>query len=112
MYVDFCGCCVAFLTNIRFFFFNYFLCAHLFAHIELVCLCSVCFFSSRRRHTICPLVTGVQTCALPILKDRIGQKRSRRCERALSSSRVSRSASANATSTSIARPNRRGSCAR
>src|SRR3546814_14785623 len=25
------------------------------------------FFSSRRRHTICALVTGVQTCALPIL---------------------------------------------
>src|SRR3546814_17342000 len=29
---------------------------------------SIChfFFSSRRRHTICALVTGVQTCALPI----------------------------------------------
>src|SRR3546814_3194818 len=27
------------------------------------------FFSSRRRHTICALVTGVQTCALPILLD-------------------------------------------
>src|SRR3546814_2325449 len=26
----------------------------------------VCFFSSRRRHTICALGTGVQTCALPI----------------------------------------------
>src|SRR3546814_9013151 len=28
----------------------------------------VCFFvlSSRRRHTMCALVTGVQTCALPI----------------------------------------------
>src|SRR3546814_6461921 len=25
------------------------------------------FFSSRRRHTGCALVTGVQTCALPIL---------------------------------------------
>src|SRR3546814_10356663 len=25
-------------------------------------------FSSRRRHTICALVTGVQTCALPILE--------------------------------------------
>src|SRR3546814_10408216 len=24
------------------------------------------FFSSRRRHTICAVVTGVQTCALPI----------------------------------------------
>src|SRR3546814_14888783 len=27
------------------------------------------FFSSRRRHTRCALVTGVQTCALPILVD-------------------------------------------
>src|SRR3546814_2034238 len=27
------------------------------------------FFSSRRRHTRCALVTGVQTCALPILHD-------------------------------------------
>src|SRR3546814_5703588 len=29
-------------------------------------LASSVFFSSRRRHTICALVTGVQTCALPI----------------------------------------------
>src|SRR3546814_17220935 len=28
----------------------------------------VFFFSSRRRHTRCALVTGVQTCALPILE--------------------------------------------
>src|SRR3546814_8092565 len=29
----------------------------------------VCFFfSSRRRHTRCALVTGVQTCALPIFR--------------------------------------------
>src|SRR3546814_2726174 len=28
------------------------------------------FFSSRRRHTRCALVTGVQTCALPILARR------------------------------------------
>src|SRR3546814_10814581 len=27
------------------------------------------FFSSRRRHTRCALVTGVQTCALPIYGD-------------------------------------------
>src|SRR3546814_5168600 len=32
---------------------------------SLVCYLFVCF-SSRRRHTICALVTGVQTCALPI----------------------------------------------
>src|SRR3546814_3669604 len=38
-----------------------------------MCFCDVCcvtllifFFSSRRRHTRCALVTGVQTCALPI----------------------------------------------
>src|SRR3546814_9703889 len=33
-----------------------------------VVLCSLVsfFFSSRRRHTRCALVTGVQTCALPI----------------------------------------------
>src|SRR3546814_5028368 len=28
--------------------------------------CIFFFFSSRRRHTRCALVTGVQTCALPI----------------------------------------------
>src|SRR3546814_18213698 len=35
------------------------------------------FFSSRRRHTRCALVTGVQTCALPIcLQPRLaGEKR-------------------------------------
>src|SRR3546814_7149763 len=27
------------------------------------------FFSSRRRHTRCALVTGVQTCALPIYRE-------------------------------------------
>src|SRR3546814_6933413 len=29
------------------------------------------FFSSRRRHTRCALVTGVQTCALPIYESAI-----------------------------------------
>src|SRR3546814_15609711 len=29
----------------------------------------MCFFASRRRHTRCALVTGVQTCALPISGD-------------------------------------------
>src|SRR3546814_1403607 len=29
-------------------------------------MCLFFFFSSRRRHTRCALVTGVQTCALPI----------------------------------------------
>src|SRR3546814_16033959 len=31
------------------------------------------FCSSRRRHTRCALVTGVQTCALPIFVDRGGK---------------------------------------
>src|SRR3546814_4241037 len=31
-------------------------------------VCFIFFFSSRRRHTRCALVTGVQTCALPILR--------------------------------------------
>src|SRR3546814_5983772 len=44
--------------------------------MSIMCMCttelllcvsvSVFFFSSRRRHTRCALVTGVQTCALPI----------------------------------------------
>src|SRR3546814_8101821 len=36
--------------------------------IFCTCFLFICvfFFSSRRRHTRCELVTGVQTCALPI----------------------------------------------
>src|SRR3546814_10365112 len=34
--------------------------------VVMWCGCCVFFFSSRRRHTRCALVTGVQTCALPI----------------------------------------------
>src|SRR3546814_2245990 len=33
-----------------------------------LCITLFFFFSSRRRHTRCALVTGVQTCALPICK--------------------------------------------
>src|SRR3546814_145796 len=33
----------------------------------MLCDMSSFFFSSRRRHTRCALVTGVQTCALPVL---------------------------------------------
>src|SRR3546814_1531992 len=33
---------------------------------SFICLSGFFFFSSRRRHTRCALVTGVQTCALPI----------------------------------------------
>src|SRR3546814_6038588 len=35
----------------------------MFVEYYMVCRC---VFSSRRRHTRCALVTGVQTCALPI----------------------------------------------
>src|SRR3546814_5362931 len=39
----------------------------MFGEIAYVVIERVCFFfSSRRRHTRCALVTGVQTCALPI----------------------------------------------
>src|SRR3546814_7723987 len=34
----------------------------------LVVMLLLFFFSSRRRHTRCALVTGVQTCALPIYR--------------------------------------------
>src|SRR3546814_8524790 len=35
--------------------------------VSILCFLIFCFFfSSRRRHTRCALVTGVQTCALPI----------------------------------------------
>src|SRR3546814_8087695 len=45
----------------------------------MVCIWFCCcwclfFFSSRRRHTRCALVTGVQTCALPILMDAVKQR--------------------------------------
>src|SRR3546814_7193772 len=42
----------------------------------IIVLYMVFFFSSRRRHTRCALVTGVQTCALPICSRKRGLKRS------------------------------------
>src|SRR3546814_8989120 len=58
--------------------------------VLVVVLWSVCFFffffSSRRRHTRCALVTGVQTCALPICARSVraalrfvGDRRRRQC---------------------------------
>src|SRR3546814_1259944 len=47
---------------------NLFISGNIFL-VVIICLCcfySFFFFSSRRRHTRCALVTGVQTCALPI----------------------------------------------
>src|SRR3546814_4883499 len=43
------------------FFFDFF--------CSVLCYCFFFFFSSRRRHTRCALVTGVQTCALPIYRE-------------------------------------------
>src|SRR3546814_1738160 len=48
----------------------------------IICLYIFFFFSSRRRHTRCALVTGVQTCALPILA---------RLDQAAGAARVARS---------------------
>src|SRR3546814_6990161 len=39
-----------------------------------VVLFAWCFFSSIRRHTRCALVTGVQTCALPISFSMVGRE--------------------------------------
>src|SRR3546814_4105015 len=39
--------------------------------LSLYCDCIVVFFSIIRRHTICALVTGVQTCALPIFNAQV-----------------------------------------
>src|SRR3546814_1378018 len=47
-----CFCCVL--------FFRLWFCSLVFSCVFFF------FFSSRRRHTSCALVTGVQTCALPI----------------------------------------------
>src|SRR3546814_6918197 len=44
----------------------YLVCYVIFYVLLYIGLCYF-FFSSRRRHTRCALVTGVQTCALPIL---------------------------------------------
>src|SRR3546814_7110526 len=41
--------------------------------LVLWCLVHFFVFESRRRHTRCALVTGVQTCALPI-SERLGEK--------------------------------------
>src|SRR3546814_3341218 len=44
----------------------YIVCATVFLSCFLLDVYYFFFFSSRRRHTRCALVTGVQTCALPI----------------------------------------------
>src|SRR3546814_8760989 len=57
-------CCCSYLV----FYCDILLCCLLCLY-SMLCVSSifvVFFFSSRRRHTRCALVTGVQTCALPI----------------------------------------------
>src|SRR3546814_9277855 len=50
----------------------------------LLLFCFLFFFSSRRRHTRCALVTGVQTCALPIYpvaKPDVDKRKQRRSDK-------------------------------
>src|SRR3546814_9745210 len=51
--------CMVLFFSLLFFFFVFCI-SYLFFYFF--------FFSSRRRHTRCALVTGVQTCALPIYR--------------------------------------------
>src|SRR3546814_8549501 len=46
-------------------------CGDMCIALSILSVLLVFFFSSRRRHTRCALVTGVQTCALPILFKRV-----------------------------------------
>src|SRR3546814_7063435 len=75
----------------------------------LCCTYVVCifFFSSRRRHTRCALVTGVQTCALPIYHRAPQSQQTSSRSRAF----VPRTASARATSSMCSTPNRNFSTA-
>src|SRR3546814_6297586 len=62
----YCLYLVAFFINV-YFYFMCLLCSFLLCYYFLVVsLLFFFFFSRRRRHTRCALVTGVQTCALPI----------------------------------------------
>src|SRR3546814_2255871 len=74
--------------------------------------CLLFFFSSRRRHTRCALVTGVQTCALPISRRRRRRARvarARPCPHA-PSRRTGTSPAGRATPTRSARRNRVRPC--
>src|SRR3546814_10830229 len=53
------------------------------------------FFSIRRRHTRCALVTGVQTCALPIWPDKcplVGKRRPRKLSESIAGQAARRQA--------------------
>src|SRR3546814_2505086 len=69
-YFLFVSCCLLFIPVLyflfsfyclKFFFYSFGVLSSLFSSLWVFF-----FFSSRRRHTRCALVTGVQTCALPI----------------------------------------------
>src|SRR3546814_6638825 len=63
-----CVFCVYMFDSISILFYRFVM--FIFVMFDTFCfvvLCVFFFFSSRRRHTRCALVTGVQTCALPIL---------------------------------------------
>src|SRR3546814_3981952 len=64
------------------------------------------FFSSRRRHTRCALVTGVQTCALPILNDQVTASSN---PAAAAARRRRRSTICSAVAVGLATPSARGS---
>src|SRR3546814_1010609 len=53
------------ISFLLFVLFEFFIFVFIFLFYFFI-LCWFFFFSSRRRHTRCALVTGVQTCALPI----------------------------------------------
>src|SRR3546814_670154 len=59
-------------------------------------ICFLFFFSSRRRHTRCALVTGVQTCALPIFIAELSANHNGQLERALRTIEVAQRSGANA----------------
>src|SRR3546814_9657587 len=73
-YFLFVSCCLLFIPVLyflfsfyclKFFFYSFGVLSSLFSSLWIFF-----FFSSRRRHTRCALVTGVQTCALPISRRR------------------------------------------
>src|SRR3546814_2984683 len=55
------ACRLVFVLLLRHYSYKYDTCYYSFVTFMMLF-----FFSSRRRHTRCALVTGVQTCALPI----------------------------------------------
>src|SRR3546814_535776 len=67
------------VRTLSYIFFSFFISLFSFLVCNVLQSSIVCFFffSSRRRHTICALVTGVHTCALPILLARPAHRRPR-----------------------------------